>query len=97
MVKKAKFAVEKGFFITFEVVIFYATAKVEIILSQKNDWRNFWELSPILRPKGLTQPSKKKPHFQACKQKISRHKENGIGVRPGFINKEKNEDENASQ
>jgi hypothetical protein len=50
-----------------------------------------------LSQKPLTQPSKKKPHFQACKQKISSHKENGIGVRPGFINKEKNEDENASQ
>ena len=48
MVKKAKFAVKKGFFITFEVVVFYATAKVEIILAQKNDWENFWELSSIL-------------------------------------------------
>jgi hypothetical protein len=42
MVKKAEFAVEKGFFIIFREVVFYATAKVEIILSQKNGWGKFW-------------------------------------------------------
>jgi len=43
MVKKAGFAVKKGFFIIFREVVFYATAKVEIILSQKNGGENFWD------------------------------------------------------
>ena len=47
--------------------------------------------------KTLTQFSKKKPNLQSSKQKIGHHEEDCIDIRAGFVEVEKNKDENAAQ
>ena len=47
-VKKVDFAAKKGFFIMIRTKAFIWTAKVSIILSEKNDLREFWESSQQL-------------------------------------------------